>query len=194
MKNLILFLFVFWISFFGFVQKHPHHSKGHNGHNKHHNHVKKAHPHHYYKKNRVVVKPRSFRPCGTLPIGYSTIVFRGKKHFYHNGHYYYHHANAYHFMPPPFGIRISVLPNGYHRVFFGTNPRFFYKGVYYKKIDNEYEVVEPEIGTIVPELPMDLIEEISINNETYYEYDNYLYKTKVTNDGVMYEVVGKLED
>ena len=59
---------------------------------------------------------------------------------------------------------------------------------------NEYEVVEPSVGTVVPELPENDVEVVTIDGETYYEFDDILYKPLVTKEGVQYEVVGRLDD
>ncbi len=67
-------------------------------------------------------------------------------------------------------------------------------GTYYREVGSEYEAVEPVVGTIVPELPEDNVDEITIDGQTYYEYDDMLYKAIVTSTGIEYEVVGKLGD
>ncbi len=77
---------------------------------------------------------------------------------------------------------------------FGAVPHFYYMGTYYRQNNNEeYETVEPAVGAIVPELPDHDVDEVTIDGKTFFEYDNVLYKSVVTNDGVQYEVVGKLD-
>ena len=73
-------------------------------------------------------------------------------------------------------------------------PHYYYRGVYYRQVNNEYEVVEPSVGTVVPELPENDVEVVTIDGETYYEFDDILYKPLVTKEGVQYEVVGRLDD
>jgi hypothetical protein len=47
---------------------------------------------------------------------------------------------------------------------------------------------------VVPELPENDVEVVTIDGETYYEFDDILYKPLVTKEGVQYEVVGRLDD
>ncbi len=93
----------------------------------------------------VVVKQRNIRTVPSLAVGYSTIPFRGKNYYYHNGHYY-------------------------------------------NQFNNNYTIIA------VPALQEDNVEEITIDGQVYYEYDNMLYRAIVTTSGTEYEVVGKLDD
>lgn len=148
-----------------------------------------------YPRNKVVVvKPRVVHTVKVLPVGY-TQVFYGKRNYYcHGGYYYHYHNGIYRTIVPPFGFRIGFLPIGYRTVYINTLPHYYYRGIYYRQVNNEYEVVEPTVGTVVPELPENDVEVVTIDGETYYEFDDILYKTLVTKEGLQYEVVGKLDD
>jgi hypothetical protein len=147
-----------------------------------------------FARTRVtVVKQRTVRMFQTLPVGYASTLYGGRNFYHYGGRYYGYSGNMYSIIGAPIGIRIRLLPAGYKRVFIGGAPHFYYSGVYYREIgNNEYEVIEPIIGTIVPELPDENVEEVMIDGQTLYEYDNILYKSIVTKDGTQYEVVGKL--
>lgn len=148
-----------------------------------------------YPRNKVVVvKPRKVYNVTVLPTGYTTIIYGKRNYYCHNGYFYHYHDNIYTTIVPPFGLRIKVLPFGYRSVFIAGVPHYYYRGVYYMQRDNEYEVVEPKVGVIVPELPEDNVEEVTIDGNVYYAFDDILYKSIVTTDGVQYEVVGKLDD
>lgn len=191
MKKYLLFLVATMILFNQEViaqKKAPHHHKAKVV--KQH----RQHKHRYVRSKVVVVHPRKSRVLVTMPAGHAVIVFKGNNHYYHNGLFYRYHANAYHLFAPPVGIRIAALPLGHHRILFAGKPYFYYGGVYYAQQANEYEVVEPKQGMTVPELPEENVEEITIDGQNYYAYDDILYKKVVTTEGVAYEVVGKLED
>lgn len=148
----------------------------------------------YSRVNVKIVKQRNVNVIQSLPIGYSTVTFGGRNLFYHGGRYYNAVGNSYSLIAAPIGLRVRILPIGYRRIFIGAVPHYYYGGVYYRQIGDEYEAVEPSVGTIVPELPTDNVEEVIIDGQTLYEYDNFLYKSIVTRKGVQYEVVGKLGD
>lgn len=161
--------------------------------------IKQTHRYHggrqaYRARNFVVVKRRHIHTVAVLPIGYATIVFKRRPYYYYGGLYYRNIANAYTLVPAPLGLRIKVLPLGYRRIaLVGGGYHYYYQGVYYREVDSVFETTEPKTGTIVPELPADNVEEITLNGQTYYEYDKILYKTIVTEEGLKYEVAGKLE-
>jgi hypothetical protein len=141
----------------------------------------------------TVVKQRNVKMFQKLPNGYSSTVFGGQNFYHYGGRYYGYSGNMYTIIGAPIGIRTRLLPVGNKRIFIGGVPHFYYSGVYYRDIGNsEYEVIDPTIGTIVPELPDDNVEEVMIDGQTFYEYNNILYKSVVTKNGVQYEVVGKL--
>jgi hypothetical protein len=94
----------------------------------------------------------------------------------------------------PRGLRVGFLPLGNRSLLIHNIPHYYYAGTYYRAVGNEYEVVQPSIGTVVPELPEDNVEEITIDGQSYLEYDDVLYKTVVTTTGIQYEVVGRLDD
>jgi hypothetical protein len=143
----------------------------------------------------TVVKQRNVRILQTLPDGYSSTFFGGRNFYHHGGRYYGYAGNMYTTITAPIGMHLRRIPIGTRRVFIGGMPHFYYLGVYYKDVgNNEYEVVEPIVGTIVPELPNENVEEVILNGQTLYEYDNILYKSIVTKNGVQFEVVGKLSD
>ena len=146
-----------------------------------------------YPRNRVVVvKKRQYRTIAALPVGHTTISFRGRNYFYDAGFYYNYIGNTYSLIAPPMGIRIKILPPNHHKIFINRVPHFYYMGAYYKQIGDEYEIVEPAVGTVVPELPADDVDEVTIDGLAFYEYDNVLYKSVVTESGVQYEVAGKV--
>lgn len=148
----------------------------------------------YARAKVVVVRPRRVRTVAVMPAGYVTVGVAGRNYYYHNGFYHIHANNVYTVIAPPVGVRIRVLPVGYTTVVMSGAPRYYYQGAYYKQVDNEYETIEPEVGTMVASLPEDNVDEVTIDGESYYEFDNLLYKPKVTTAGTQYEVVGKLDD
>lgn len=161
-------------------------------------------PHH--RNNRVVikekrghnqvyvVKEKRGRKVKVLPVGYSTVVYGGRDYYYHQGRFYNGYNGAYVAIAPPIGIHVRILPSGYRKIIIGGNPFFYFSGTYYRQIGDEYETVEPAKGTLVPELPMDDVEKVIIDGQTYYEYDKVLYKPVVTESGVQYEVAGQLDN
>ena len=150
----------------------------------------------YSRSQRVIVRPRTVRTITVLPTGYKTFVYNRNNYYTHNGLYYSLRNNVYVVTPPPFGVRVSVLPIGFRNIRWRNSGYYYYQGSYYNRVDasNEYEVIEPRIGMVVPELPEENVEEVNINNQVYYEFDDYLYKQIPTQSGLQYEVVGKLSD
>jgi Family of unknown function (DUF6515) len=141
----------------------------------------------------TVIKQRNVKMFQNLPNGYSNVIFGGQNFYHYGGRYYGYSGNMYTIIGAPIGIRVRLLPVGHRRILIGGVPHFYYSGVYYRDIGNsEYEVVEPTIGTIVPELPDENVEEVMIDGQKLYEYDNILYKNVMTKFGTEYEVVGKL--
>jgi len=148
----------------------------------------------FFRSSVVVVRPRCFRTVSVLPFGCITLNHRRRDYYFHNGLYYQGAPSGFAVVAAPFGLRIRVLPLGYRRVMFGAVPHYYYMGTYYRQInDQEYETVEPAVGAIVPELPDHNVDEVTIDGKTFFEYDNVLYKSVVTDGGVQYEVVGKLD-
>ncbi|MDR3704706.1 MAG: DUF6515 family protein [Paludibacteraceae bacterium] len=150
-------------------------------------------PHRFSRNKVVVVKPRRVRTMRVLPRGYSTIAFSGRNYYYRGGLFYGLFGGAYTVIAAPIGIRVRILPVGYRRIFIGGAPYFYYSGVYYRPVDDGYETIEPTSGTIVPELPQDDVDKVTIDGQTYYEYDKILYKPIVTDNGLQYQVAGKLD-
>jgi Family of unknown function (DUF6515) len=150
----------------------------------------------YSRSKRVIIRPRVVRTVKVLPVGYRAFVHNRNNYYTHGGLYYSLRNNVYVATPPPFGIRISILPTGYRSLRWRNANYFYHQGSYYNKVDatNEYEVIEPQIGMVVPELPEENVEEVTINDQVYYEFDDYLYKQIPTKKGLKYEVVGKLSD
>jgi Family of unknown function (DUF6515) len=162
-------------------------------HNPHQNMAEKTGLSPFSRTHVTVIKQRNVRMFQNLPIGYSNTVFGGQNFYHYGGRYYGYSGNMYTIIGAPIGIRTRVLPVGHRRILIGGIPHFYYSGVYYRDIgNNEYEVIEPSIGTIVPELPDDNVEEVMIDGQIFYEYDNILYKNVMTKFGAQYEVVGKL--
>jgi hypothetical protein len=139
-----------------------------------------------------VIKQRTVRVVQMLPDGYSTVPFGGATLYHYGGRYYNLAANNYTAVAVPMGLRVKILPMGHRKIFIGAVPHYYYAGTYYRQIGDEYEAIEPSIGAIVPELPEDGVEEVVIDGQMFYEYDNVLYKSVVTKTGVQYEVAGKL--
>lgn len=179
-----------------------HRGRGGNGGRGHHAHgrtrvvhtrVVHKHPHRYVRSRVVVVRPRRCRTVTVMPAGHMVIVHRGNNFYFDRGVYYRSLNGGYSVVAAPVGIRIRVLPVGFRRIIVANQVRYYYQGTYYQQVGEEYETLEPEIGSAVPELPEDNVDEVTLDGQTYYEYDNMLYKKIVTNEGVQYEVVGKLE-
>lgn len=167
--------------------------RGHEGGRRHEKTVVVKEPRRYSRTKVVVVKPRRVRTVTVLPNGYSAVMFGGRNYYYHGGSFFRLNGGVYTVIAPPIGIHIRILPVGYRRVVIGGAPYFYFEGVYYRQIGNEYETVEPTSGTRAPELPMDDVDKVTIDGQTYYEYDQVLYKPVVTDNGVQYEVAGKLD-
>lgn len=160
------------------------------GHHIHPNARKTVRVYKYPRNKVVVVKHRRIHTVSVLPVGHTTIVFKGNKYFHHNGLFYSLAGSHYAVVIPPIGLRVKLLPPGYKKVIIAGNPHFYCMGVYYKQVNDEYETVEPEAGTIVSELPENNVEKITIDGQPYYELDGMLYKSI---DGKQYEMVGKLD-
>ncbi len=193
-KILVLFTVFMLIGLVqAFAQRHPHH-RAHRRADRV-TVVKRTHVHPRYPRTRVVVvRSRRVRTVAVMPAGHVTYVVRGRNYYYANGFYHAHVNNVYTVVAPPVGVRIRILPVGYRRIVIAGAPHFYYQGAYYRQVGEEYETVEPTIGTLVPELPEDNVDEVTIDGETYYEFDDRLYKAKVTTEGTQYEMVGKLDD
>jgi hypothetical protein len=148
----------------------------------------------YSRTNVVVVKTRTYRTCNSLPYGYKGFRHSGYNYFHHAGFCYGYYNNAYRIKPFPIGFRVNVLPVGYHTIFYQGSTRYYYGGTYYVSENNSYKTEAPSMGMIVPNLPEEDLEEVKMNDTTYYEYNDILYKA-IEKDGVaQYEVVGSLVD
>ena len=165
-----------------------------------HNQHKKAHKKQVqravYKRNQVVsLQKRKVKRINTLPAGHKVIVFKKSNYYFHKGYYYNKVGSNYVIIPSPRGLKVNVLPIGYRTIKIRGINHFYYRGTLYRQSGKTYEVIEPETGVIVDELPEYNVDQVTINNNTYYEYDNILYKkiTSGTNYG-KYEVIGSLED
>jgi Family of unknown function (DUF6515) len=149
---------------------------------------------HYSRTKVVVVKTRTYRTFNSLPFGHRRFRYGGFNYYHHAGFCYGYYNNVYRIQPFPRGFRINVLPIGYHTIIYQSTPRYYYAGTYYVKENNTYKTEAPEIGMVVPNLPEADLEEVKMNDVTYYEYDDILYKP-VEKDGVtQYEVAGSLGD
>jgi Family of unknown function (DUF6515) len=156
------------------------------------NNVKYKSVNHYSRTKVVVVKTRTYRTFNTLPFGHRRFRYGGFNYYHHAGFCYGYYNNVYRIRPFPRGFRINVLPIGYHTIIYQSTPRYYYAGTYYVKENNTYKTEAPEIGMIVPNLPEEDLEEVKMNNVTYYEYDDILYKP-IEKDGItQYEVAGSL--
>lgn len=151
--------------------------------------------HRFHRRHVVIVRPRRPRTINVLPNGYVMMPHRGRKYYYHSGFYYAPFGNAYNLVPCPIGLRLTVLPVGYRRIMMAGMPHYYYQGTYYKEVaQNQYETVSPAVGTVVPELPEDNVEEVTIDDQVYYEYDKQLYKKVEADNSAQYEYAGVLED
>jgi hypothetical protein len=149
---------------------------------------------HYSRTKVVVVKTRTYRTFNSLPYGYRGFRHGGFNYYHHAGFCYSYYNNVYRIRPFPRGFRVNILPIGYHTIFYQGIPRYYYGGTYYIKDNNAYKTDAPEIGMIVPNLPEEDLEEVKMNDTTYYEYNDILYKP-IEKDGVtQYEVAGSLGD
>lgn len=174
-----------------FAQKAKH--KNHKAIAAHHPGHRKAGKPCKYPRNRVVViKHRKVHTMAVLPAGYTTIYFKKRDYFHHNGFYYTMVGANYTIVNPPVGLRIKLLPMGHKKVIIAGAPHYYYMGSYYKQVESEYEIVNPAVGTVVTELPENNVDEITIDGQSYYEMDGMVYKTIDTEKGRQYEVVGKL--
>lgn len=70
-----------------------------------------------------------------------------------------------------------------------TDQQYYYQdGVFYTLVNGQYYVIEPPIGALITQLPEDY-EEVVIDNETYYQVENALYKVTVIEGALYFEVV-----
>jgi len=158
-------------------------------HNHHHN--KKLRATKRYKRSRVVVvKKRRGRTLSVLPKGVVKIHHNKLDYHYHAGRFYRPNASRYAVIIPPRGLRIKSLSPKAHRFMWKNRNYFYHYGTYYIKKDQDFESVRAEEGMIVPSLPSELVEEISIDDQNYFELDNVIYQR--VEEG--YKVVGELED
>jgi hypothetical protein len=149
---------------------------------------------HYSRTKVVVVKTRTYRTFNTLPYGYRRFRHQGFNYYHHAGFCYGYYNNVYRIRPFPIGFRVNILPIGYHTIFYQGAPRYYYGGTYYVKVNNTYKTEVPSVGMIVPNLPEEDLEEVKMNDTTYYEYNDILYKP-IEKDGVtQYEVAGSLSN
>jgi hypothetical protein len=166
-----------------------------NTHSKRYKYVKYKSVSTYSRSKITVVKTRSVRTFRTLPYGYVGFRFGGLNYYHHAGFCYTYVNNIYRIRPFPIGYRIKVLPVGYRTIFYQGVPYYYYGGTYYVSTkDQSYITKAPISGMIVPDLPEDDVEEVKIGDQTYYEYDDVLYKSIPDSTGVKYQVVAKLED
>lgn len=170
--------------------KHKNHKKvvAHNP-----GHRKTVRVHKYPRNKVVVVKHRRVHTIAVLPAGYTTIYFKKRDYFHHNGYFYSLVGSNYTVIVPPVGLRVRMLPVGHKKILVAGVPHYYCMGAYYKQADSEYEIVNPPVGAVVADLPENNVDEITIDGQSYYELDGMVYKTVDTNTGPQYEVVGKLE-
>ncbi len=95
----------------------------------------------------------------------------------------------------PLGFRLGVLPYGF--ITFGTawGPYYYYDGTFYRPYDNggskqEYQVAEPPVGADVPSLPSGA-QQVTIDGNTYYEYNGTIYQEVIKQNQRRYAIVGK---
>ncbi len=148
------------------------------------------------KKNPPVVVKSPRIPVVSRAPKRSTVIYHNGRNYYHNdSKYYVKSGPKYIVTPPPVGLRVSVLP-AIHKVFIFNNIRYYNSnGIIYAPVTGstgQYEVAKPQVGMIVPELPQYNVNQVMINNNTYFEFDGYLYQQIPTANGLMYEVVGNL--
>lgn len=145
-------------------------------------------PHYRYPHHRRVVR--------TLPRHHVRVVYRGLPYFYYSGIYYTLIGEEYIIVIPPRGFRIATLPVGYVRIVIGLSVYFYHSGVYYLETtttstesEGKYEVTQPPVGVILNEISDDA-EEVYIEGNVFYEYNDVLYKKETdSNKKTTYEVV-----
>ena len=80
---------------------------------------------------------------------------------------------------------------GYRRILVRNRPYFYFGGVFYlptqEKGQEVYDVAKAPEGAVVENLPQDK-EEVTIEDQTYYEYNDVVYAQ--SDEG--YEVVGNI--
>ena len=147
------------------------------------------------RRNPYYRYPRHRRIIRTLPVNHVRIVYGGMPYFYYSGIYYTSYGDEYIVVLPPRGFRISVLPVGCVRIVVGPTVYFYHSGIYYLEStettedEGKYEVTQPPIGTEVNEIHEDS-KEVIIDEKTYYEYNDVLYKKKTDiNGNITYEVI-----
>lgn len=120
----------------------------------------------------------------------------GVDYYYRNGLYYHWVADRYVVAPAPRHIRVSVIPDNYFAFRIGSLAYYYAAGAYYNydPVTLTYEAVEPPMGAVVPELPDYDVNTVVVNGKTYLEYDGVLYKAIVSDDGVRYKVMGRLDN
>lgn len=144
----------------------------------------------FYRNRIVVVRPRRARTCLAMGPGFVTIGYRGVDYYWNQGWFYRPAAQGFISVCPPRGIRVRMLPPGFF-VLAGPVPTYYANGSYYREVGpQEYEVVEPMMGAVVPNLPEQEIDEVQWEGQTFYEYDNTLYRQVSQEGQVGYEVVG----
>ncbi len=155
-----------------------------------------VHQHHYiraikrYNKSRiVVVKKRRGRTISVLPNGARRVHYNQVDYHFHSGRFYRAQTKRYTVVLPPRGLRITMLPANSQRLVWNKQAYFYNAGTYYTQQEEEYVVAAAEEGMVVTELPDDLIEEVKINEQTYYELDNILYQKIEAG----YKVIGESE-
>lgn len=142
-------------------------------------------------RNRVVVvKKRRGRTITALPKAALAVRYNKLNYHFHAGRYYRPSASKFILVIPPRGLRIKTLPPGTHRFMWKKRAYHYHLGVYYVQQGEQYETADAEEGMIVPNLPEDLVHEVTLDGKSYAELDGVLYQ-KV--DGG-YQVIAELED
>jgi hypothetical protein len=141
-------------------------------------------------QRRVSVGGHFNRGGGRVVVG----GYYGRPGFYRPPVRYYYRPYYRPFYPyyAP-GFRLSVLPYGFITLGTAWGPYFYYDGTFYRSSgdkDKEYEVAEPPVGATVPSLPSGA-KEVTIDGNTYYEYNGTYYQEVIKQNQRRYAIVGK---
>lgn len=91
-------------------------------------------------------------------------------------------------------VVVKAIPPNWVTVYYNGIPYYYADGIYYISTEtkDEFLPVPPKVGTIVPSLPEDAIKK-TIDNNTYYEHNDVLYKKIIIEGVTKYEVVSTYE-
>lgn len=106
--------------------KNKNHKPGRAHHPKYHKAVKVVR---YPRSKVVVIKPRRVHTLAVLPVGYTTIYFKKRDYFHHNGFFYALVGPKYTIVNPPAGLRVKLLPIGHKKIIISGAPHYYLYGL-----------------------------------------------------------------